>query len=219
MANLALYSNSYRFLSRSDSLPDHDGIFPINYGVAIHNSDSNEVLCSSVRDILQDSYQRDHALHNCKSIRGVYTNAAVAQILLSNFEPSYKPDAETRKRELIESRRDTHKFTNWCFSIKLDREPEKIKSGHQTKGVLSMRNLFEKSSSEKIKPVSWRPWLHRGDQLRASSETIETVDENLEETEIMEIEMLSRSAPKPRLISITNLDEARNGAPRRASAA
>lgn len=201
MANLALYSNSYNFLSGSDSLPDHDGIFPINCGVAMENSNSHEVLCGCARNILQDSDQRDHALHNCKSIRGVHTNAAVAQILLSNFEPSYKVGAKSRKREFIESNRDIRKFTNWCFSIKADREIEKKQLDHQAKKGLSMRNLFEKSFR------------------RTSSKTVETIDENVEETEKMEVEMLSRSAPKPRLISITDLEEARNRVPRRASAA
>merc|ERR1712232_960619 len=113
----------------------------------------------------------------------------------------YKLEAKTRKSELIESKRDIHKFTNWGLSIKLGREPEKIKSGHQTKKGLSMRNLFDKSFK------------------RNSSKTVDTIDENVEETENMEVELLSRSAPKPRLISITDLEEARNSVPRRASAA
>ena len=197
-------------------------------------SNSREVLCNSVRNILQDSNQRDHVLHNSKSIKGAYTNAAVAQILLSNFEPSYKHDAKIKNREFIESNRNIHKFTNWCFSIKSDRETEKKQFSHQPKKVLSMRNIFEKSLSEKSKPVLWRSWVKRCDQLRASSKTIKTTEStesiesiesiehthgNLEESDEIEFEILSRSMPKPDLIPVTNLDESRYRVPRRASAA
>lgn len=199
MATSDVYSCTYNYLERSESLPDHDGIFPINFDVVKCCSTRREDLCKSVGDILKDPIFSNEVLHNVKSIKRTYTNAGVAQAMLSNFEPSYRSQSKMRHREVSNQKQDIARYTNWCFSIKFDDMPVKARTNNIEKSG-SKRKLFEN-----LKLTSWK----------TKRNSLDEVDED-KESQILEDSNFTDGHMRVR---IPDPDQARQNEPRRASAA